>query len=66
MTKKVRIENADTSSYKVVVIVQDKVHDENSLWTGEWREVERFHLDHPSAMKETYITSTRRLVVEES
>lgn len=60
MTKKVRIENADMADYKVVVITQD-------LQDGVWVEVGRKRLDHPTAMTgdETYLTSTRRLVVEE-
>lgn len=61
MTKKVRIENADMADYKVVVITQDLVD-------GNWVEVSRKRLDYPTAMTgdETYLTSTRRLVIEEA
>lgn len=62
MTKTVRIENADTNTgVKVVVIVQDQ--DAN----GEWREVDRRELGHPTAMAhDLYLTTSRRLVVEEA
>lgn len=61
MTKKVRIENADTSSFKVVVQTWDKGQNgEPDTLAGE--EV----LEYPTAMTSgTYITSTRYLVVKE-
>lgn len=61
MTKAVRIENADTNtSVKVVVIVEDQGTD------GEWREVDRRELGHPTAMAhDLYLTTSRRLVVQE-
>lgn len=62
MTKKVRIENADTSDYKVVVQTWDKGQN------GEPDTLVREHvLGCPCAMTgdETYITSTRYLVVKE-
>lgn len=67
MTKKVRIENADSSTYKVRVSVEDKVLDEAGNWTGEWKRSgsEGMDLLYPTAMTESYLTSTRRLVVEE-
>lgn len=62
MTKKVRIENADTSNYKVVVQTWDK---------GQNGEPDKLVHEHvlgcPCAMTgdETYITSTRYLVIKE-
>lgn len=63
MTKMVRIENADTSAYKVLVQVWDKGYPE-----GEPdRLVEEVVLGHPTAMtgSNVFITSTRYLVVKE-
>jgi hypothetical protein len=60
MTKNMRIENADTSSHKVRLYVEDKNAD------GEWeRREDAIPLDYPTAMKELAIFSTRRLVIEE-
>jgi hypothetical protein len=63
MTKKVRIENADNSSYKVVVQVWDKGIDGNPDTLAK-----EINLDHPTAMTgdEVYLTSTRYLVVKEA
>ncbi len=59
MTKKIRIENADTSSYKVRAYVEDLVD-------GTWvRNPTPIELDHPAQLAEQYLTSTRRIVVEE-
>ncbi len=68
MTKRVRVENADTSSYGVVVQVWDKgaagpaegENEPDSL-------VEEILLGHPTAItpESLYITSTRYLVVKE-
>lgn len=60
MTKMVRIENADTSSYKVVVEVWQKWDD------GRPDElVEKINLDGPTQLRECYIYSHRYLVVKE-
>lgn len=61
MTKHIRVENADTSSWPVRVTVQDKNAD------GQWVDVSSQQLDYPTAMthSSTYITSHRRLVIEE-
>lgn len=61
MTKLVRIENADNSTYKVNVEIWDKTADGDVL-------VETLHLDSPTAMTDSrcYITSTRYLVVKEA
>ncbi len=64
MTKRVRVENADTSDYKVVVQVWDKGYPE-----GEPDKlVKEIVLSHPTAMTgdDVYITSTRYLVVKEA
>lgn len=63
MTKKVRIENADTSSHKVHVFLENKAPD--GTWVREG-EVPAAQLDYPTFMTEQYIHSTRRLVVEEA
>jgi hypothetical protein len=63
LTKLVRIENADTSQYKVVVEVWDKGYPE-----GEPDKLAKtINLDHPTFMtgSDCYITSTRYLVVKE-
>lgn len=61
MTKTVRIENADTSDYKVRVTVQDK----NPI-SGEWVDTQVINLDYPTAQtNNVYLTSTRRFIVEE-
>lgn len=59
MTKMIRVENADTGTFKVRVWIED-------LIDGEWvRQPTPTTLDYPTAMVNPYITSTRRLVVEE-
>lgn len=62
MTKKVRIENADTSDYKVVVQIWDELPGALPSLVREIR------LDHPTAMTsdDVYLTSTRYLVVKEA
>ena len=64
MTKKVRIENADTASYKVVVEVWDKGYPEGQPDTL----AKTIQLNHPTAMTgdDCFITSTRYLVVKEA
>lgn len=62
MTKAVRIENADTANYKVLVEVWDK---------GQNGEPDKLAftrtLDYPTAItNDVYITSTRYLVVKEA
>ncbi len=63
MTKKVRIENADTSDCKVVVQVWDKGYPEGA---PDVLAFERL-LDFPTAMTgdDIYLTSTRYIVVKE-
>lgn len=63
MTKHVRVENADTSEYKVIVEAWDKgVNGEPDVKAFEVR------LDYPTAMTgaDVYLTSTRYLVVKEA
>jgi hypothetical protein len=60
MTKTVRIENADTSTYPVRVTGQYKDVDGN--WVDETSSTQ---LDHPTAMTSAGIHSGRRLVIEE-
>lgn len=64
MTKLVRIENADQSSYRVQVEVWDKGYPE-----GEPDKLSKvIELNHPTAMTgmDCYLTSTRYLVVKEA
>lgn len=72
MTKKVRIENADMSPYKVVVEVWDK----GQLMPdglGGFNQApdtlaKTINLDHPTQMTgdDVYLTSTRYLVIKEA
>jgi len=63
MTKNVRVENADTSDYKVVVQVWDKGYPEGAPDTL----AKEVRLDYPADMtgNDVYLTSTRYLVVKE-
>lgn len=63
MTKAIRVENADTSNFKVVVEVWDKGFPDGV----PDRLSHTIDLSHPTAMTppNTYITSTRYLVVRE-
>lgn len=62
MTKRVRIENADTADYKVAVEVWDKGADGAPDVLAK-----TVRLDHPTAMTgdDIYLTRTRYLVVKE-
>ena len=61
MTKKVRVENADTSPYKVVVEVWDKGQDGGPDVLAFVR-----NLNSPTSMADDiYLTSTRYFVVRE-
>ncbi len=63
MTKKVRIENADTSSYKVVVEIWDKGPEGSPDVLAK-----TINLDYPTALTgdDVYLTSTRYIVVKEA
>lgn len=61
MTKCVRIENADTSAYKVVVQVWNKSLDPNVPDILE----QEHRLDHPTFLKECYIHSGNYLLIKE-
>ena len=61
MTKKIRIENADSSSFKVVVQTWDKGYPEGSPDTMASEAL----YSGPTDLREFYITSTRYLVVKE-
>jgi hypothetical protein len=66
MTKQVRIENADTSAYKVCVQVWDKAVATTDGVPQSDTLVREVLLDYPTAMtNDVYITSTRYLVVKE-
>jgi hypothetical protein len=64
MTKLVRIENADTSAYKVIVEVWDKGYPEGQ----PDKLAKTVNLDYPTAMTDAsiYLTSTRYLIVKEA
>lgn len=64
MTKLVRIENADTSTYKVVVELWNKGYPEGDPDTLE----KTIELNHPTAMTgmDCYLTSSRYIVVKEA
>ncbi len=64
MTKRIRVENADTAQHKVLVEVWDKGHD-----GAPDQLVRTVTLAHPCDMAaddSLYITSTRYLVVKEA
>lgn len=61
MTKAVRIENADTSDYKLVVQVWDKSHDPNAPDVM----VQEVPLRYPTEICTEYVHSSRYLVVKE-
>lgn len=70
MTKTIRIENADTSDYKVIVEVYEMgptaiAGDRVYLDSTPDKLVETHELKHPTAMIAPYITSTRYLVIRE-
>lgn len=60
MSKQIRIENADNSNWPVRVTVQQKNAEGN--WIDQSGPVQ---LDTPCRMTEQYLTSHRRLVIEE-
>lgn len=62
MTKSIRVENACTSNFKVVVEVWDK-----GLNSQPDTLVKEIHLDFPTSMTDPglYITNSRYLVVKE-
>ena len=64
MTKRVRVENADTSDYKVVVQVWEKNYIEGQPDTL----IKEIKLDYPTAMtgEDVYLTSSRYLIVKEA
>lgn len=72
MTKSIHVVNGDTSAYKVNVLVQDKVYvpvgDGKGWpeWNGEWKTVETLPLDNAGQLLTKYVTSSRRLVIEEN
>lgn len=61
MTKQIRIENADTSTFKAQLRVQHKMP------SGEWVDSAEAPkpLHSPCAMQHEYLTDSRRIIVEE-
>lgn len=69
MTKRVRIENADTSNYKLVVQIWDKGRaGTEDTPPGPDTLVKEINLDHPTSMtgEDCYIHSGRYIVVKEA
>ena len=64
MTKRVRVENADNSAYKVVVQIWDKGYPAGA----PDRMSQEIKLDNPCDMTDSnvYLTSTRYLVIKEA
>lgn len=60
MTKKVRIENADTSSYQIVVETHDQQPD------GTSKIADHRMLRYPTDLCEVYLTNTRSFKVREA
>ena len=66
MTKKVRVENADVADYVIVVAVQDLAFEgEGNERRTTWVDVRRVVLTQAANLCEEYLSSGRRLVVEE-
>lgn len=61
MTKKIRIENADTSDHKVVV----QVWQTNNTHLGSDIKVREIELNHPTQMVEEHIHSGQYLTIKE-
>ena len=68
MTKLVRIENADTASYKVIVQIWDKGGEGANGTPLPDTLAKEIHLDFPTSMTgaDCYLTNTRYLVVKEA
>jgi len=66
MTKQIRIENADTSNYKVVVQAWEKGRDLGDGNVEPDTMVSESHLDYAAALISLYICSSRYLVVKEA
>lgn len=70
MTKHIHVVNGDSSNWKVNVLVQDNIPvygDDNKIpLSYEWKTVETISLDNPGQLVTRYLTSTRRLVIEEN
>ena len=68
MTKRVRIENADTANYKVIVQVWEKQYVPDGQPPGPDVLQQEITLANPCDMTGTdiYLTSTRYLVVKEA
>lgn len=64
MTKRVRIENADTANFKVIVQIWDKGYPDGAPDVL----AKEINLNHPADMTgdDVYLTSTRYIVVKEA
>ena len=61
MTKKIRVENADTATFKIIVQVWDK-----GLDGAEDTMAEEVLLPYPADLSEFFIYNTRYLIVKEA
>lgn len=59
MTKKIRVENADTSDHKVDIEVWEKRTEQPDAL------IKTVALDHPTSLSEEFVHSTRYLVIKE-
>lgn len=60
MTKQIRIENADNSTFKAQTRVQHKI---NGQWVDSAEPPKPIH--NPTSMATEYLTDSRRIIVEE-
>lgn len=69
MTKHIHIINGDSSNWKIKVRVQDLLPvygDDNEILSYEWKDAEKVDLNNPGYLVTKYITSTRRILIEEN
>jgi hypothetical protein len=67
MTKHIHIINGDSSKEQVKIPMQDMVYDyDKKEFSKDWQTVEELPLDNSGSLNTKYITSTRRLVIEEN
>lgn len=68
MTKHIHVVNGDSSNWKVKVMVQDQEYDLRTmeLIPDSWHTVETLDLNNPGQLVTRYLTSSRRIVIEEN
>ena len=63
MTKQVHIINADNAPWRVTVNVEEQQYTSAGM---EWKPVKSLRLDNPGQLLTEYLTSGRRIIIEES